>query len=317
MLALAACGQSGAPSAASSEEGDAQSSYPEDGIDLTLGFGPGSGIDANARMLAPYIEDALGVPVTVVNQEGGGAVPWANELARTEPDGYTFGMIGFPLFQNNTVLSEVDYDPATDFTYLGVLTVDPAVIAVAPDSEYETLGDLIAAGEANPREVAIGATGVGSVDYMIALSMQGASEAEFGIVNFDSTTDGVTAMLSGNLDAMPMTVSSVLPFVEGGQVRVLAAGADESIEQLPDVPTFAEEGVELLVEGSTRAFLAPAGLEPDVKDALAAGIREAIENPEFQAKAEEAGLLIVYMTPEETEALSAELVDAARENLAE
>src|SRR3546814_583308 len=110
-------------------DGHAQE-FPSESIKLTMGFGPGSGIDANARMLAPYLEESLGVPITIINQPGGGSVPWANDLARAEPDGYTIGMIGFPLLQNNFVLSDVDYDPTEDYTYLGVLTLDPAVLAV-------------------------------------------------------------------------------------------------------------------------------------------------------------------------------------------
>ncbi|MEJ1158919.1 Bug family tripartite tricarboxylate transporter substrate binding protein [Prosthecomicrobium sp. N25] len=287
--------------------------FPSKGIELTLGFGPGSGIDSNARLLAPYLEKALGVPVTVINQPGGGAVPWANKLARTTPDGHTIGMVGFPLLQNNTVLSKVDYDVAKDFTFLGVLTLDPAVLAVAANSELKTLDDLISAAKAGKR-ISIGATGKGSVDYLIALSIQRASGTKFGIVNFDSTNEGVVAALGGSLSAMPMTVSSVAPYIQSGQLRALAAGTETRAEGL-NAPTFKEAGVDLLAAGSYRAFLAPAGLPPAVKEKLAAGIKAAIDDPEFRKKAADAKLSIVYMTPDQTGALSGSLVTAARENL--
>lgn len=293
----------------------AQDAYPSRGVSFTLGFGPGSGIDSNARMLAPFIEKHLGQTVTVINQPGGGSVPWANGLVRTAPDGYTFGMVGFPLLQNNSVLSDVEYDPKTDFTFLGVLTVDPVVLAVAPDSEHTTLEQLVEAAKADPSRVSIGATGVGSVDYLIALSIERAAGVEFGIVNFDSTTEGVVAVLSGSLDAMGMTVSSVIPFVQSGQLKVLAAGQDERIPELGDVPTFGEGGVQLLAEGSIRALLAPAGLPDDVRQKLVDAIKAAIEDPEFAEQAKTAGLRIVYMTPDEEKALSDRLVDSAQEYL--
>lgn len=289
--------------------------YPTKGLQFTLGFGPGSGIDSNARLLAPYIEKQLGVGVTVVNQPGGGAVPWANGLARATPDGYTFGMVGFPLLQNNSVLSEVNYDPTKDFSFLGVLTVDPAVLAVGADSPFKTLGDLIDAAKAEGSRISIGATGKGSVDYLIALSIARATGAKFGIVNFDSTNEGIVAAMGGSLSAMPMTVSAVLPYVKSGQLRVLAAGQDAPVAELGNPPTFKDGGVTLLAAGSIRALLAPAGLPEAVHTKLVAAIKAAMEDPEFKQKAADAGLRIVYMTPAEEEALSASLVKAAQENL--
>lgn len=291
----------------------AQEDFPSRPIDLTIGFGAGGGLDSNVRMLAPYLGEALGQPVTVINQPGGGSVPWANRLARTEPDGYTIGAVGFPLLQNNSVLVDVDYDPATDFTFLGLLTRDPAVLAVAADSPYQTVSDLITAAQEGER-IAIGATGVGSVDYMIALSVQRAAEGDvdFGIVNFDSTNEGVVATLGGSIDAMPLTASSALPYVESGQMRALAAGDDEPIEGL-DAPTFTEAGVDLLVDGSYRAVLAPADLPDNVRQTLVEGLKEAIDNPEFRAAAAEAGLPVVYMPPDELKALSDEMLANASE----
>src|SRR3546814_13445886 len=98
-------------------------------------------------------------------------------------------MIGFPLLQNNFVLSDVDYDPTEDYTYLGVLTLDPAVLAVSADSEFETITDLVEAAKSGER-ISIGATGKGSVDLLIALSLAQATGVDFGIVNFHSTNEG-------------------------------------------------------------------------------------------------------------------------------
>lgn len=288
--------------------------FPSRPIELTLGFGPGSGLDANARLLAPYLQKALGQPVTVINQPGGGAVPWANGLARATPDGYTIGMVGFPLLQNNSVLSQVEYDPSTDFTYLGVLTTDPAVLAVGANSPYQTVQDLIDAARSGTR-ISIGATGRGSVDYLIALSIQrAAGDVEFGIVNFDSTNEGIVAALGGSLSAMPMTASAALSYVQSGQMRALAAGDEAPIEGL-NAPSFTEAGVDLLVDGSSRAFLAPANLPDDVKQKLGDAIKTAIDDPEFRQQAATAGLAIVYRTPDETAELSASLLEAGRQNL--
>lgn len=293
---------------------DAQS-FPTKGIQFTLGFGPGSGIDSNARLFAPYLEKQLGVPVTIINQPGGGAVPWANGLARAEPDGYTIGMVGFPLLQNNSVLSKVNYDPLKDFTYLGVLTVDPAVLATGANSPIKTLGDLIEDAKKEGSRASIGATGKGSVDYLVALSIERASGAKFGIVNFDSTNEGIVATMGGSLSAMPMTVSAVLPYVQSGQLRVLAAGDTEAIPELSDAKTFQDYGVKLLAPGSIRAFLAPANLPPDVKGKLVNSIKAAMDDPEFKQKAAASGLKLVYMSPEEEQATSESLIKAAQENL--
>src|SRR5690606_23022320 len=118
----------------------------------------------------------------------------------------------------------------------------------------------------------------------------------------DSTNEGIVAALGGSLSAMPMTASAALPYVQSGQMRALAAGEDSPVEGL-NAPSFAEAGVDLLVGGSSRAFLAPANLPEDVKKKLADAIKTAIDDPEFRQKAADAGLPIVYRTPEETAAL--------------
>jgi tripartite-type tricarboxylate transporter receptor subunit TctC len=290
-------------------------SFPTKGIQFTMGFGPGSGIDSNSRLFAPYLSKQLGVPVTIINQPGGGSVPWANGLARAKPDGYTIGIVGFPLLQNNSVLSKVNYDPLKDFTYLGVLTVDPAVLADGGNSDIKSLSDLIDAAKKEGSRTSVGATGKGSVDYLVALSIERATGAKFGIVNFDSTNEGIVATMGGSLSAMPMTVSAVLPYVQSGQLRVLAAGDKDAIPELPGTKTFSDYGVKLLAPGSIRAFLAPAGLPADVKAKLAGAIKAAMNDPEFEQKAAASGLKLVYMSPEEEEATSISLVKAAQENL--
>src|SRR3546814_5785505 len=99
-------------------------------------------------------------------------------------------MIGFPLLQNNFVLSAVDYDPTENYTYLGVLTLDPAVLAVSADSEFETISDLVEAAKSGER-ISIGAPGKGSVDLLIAMSIEQSPGVDLGIVNFYSTHAGV------------------------------------------------------------------------------------------------------------------------------
>ena len=196
-----------APAAAAKPATD----FPTKGIQLIVGFDPGSGSDTTMRAFAPFLQKALGQPVTVINQGGaGGALSWAT-IAKGPTDGYTIGYVPMPSMQNAAVSTKVEYDPLTSFAWLGNVAYDPVALAVKADGPYKTLDDLVAAAKKNPGKVSIGATGRASIDYTIGLGIEKSKDVKFNIVNFDGGAAGVTAVIGGNLDAMGMNASNTLP----------------------------------------------------------------------------------------------------------
>ncbi len=289
--------------------------FPTKGIQIIVGFDPGSGSDTTTRAFVPFLQKALGQTVTVINQGGaGGALSWGN-IAKATPDGYTVGYLPMPSMQNAAVLSKVEYDPLNSFDYLGMIAYDPVALAVKAGGPYKTLDDFIAAAEKDPGKVSIGATGRNSNDYTIGLSIQKSKNVKFNIVNFDGTPAGITAVLGDNLGAMGMNASNTLPYEKSGQLKTLAVGGDTRFPALPDVPTFKEKGITLYVQGVYRGFMVPKGLPKDVYDTLVKAVKTASDDPEWKAAADKIALPLGYIPPDQTAALAKQLNDAAKEYL--
>lgn len=290
--------------------------YPSKGIEIIVGFDPGSGSDSTTRAFMPFVAKVLGQPITILNQPGAGGVLGWNATAKAKADGYTLGYAPMPSIFNLAAMAKVNYDPMKDFAWLGQICLDPVALAVKADGPYKSLAELIAAAKQNPGKVTIGATGKGSIDYTIGMGIEKDKSVKFNIVNFDGTPQGVTAVLGDNLSAMGMNASTALPYVKAGQLRVLAVGGDKPFAGMPDVPTFKSQGVNLFAQGVYRGFMVPKGVPADIYNTLVKAVKTASEDPEWKAQAEKMGLPLLYVSPKETEVLGKQLNEAAKAYLA-
>ena len=314
MLLLAVWVAVSQPTAASAAQ--PATKYPTKGIEIIVGFEPGSGSDTTTRAFMPFVSKILGQPITVRNLPGaGGALGW-NATAKAKPDGYTLGYSPMPSVFNAAVLAKVEYDPLNSFAWLGQIALDPVALCVKAGGPYKTLDDFVTAAKNAPGKVTVGATGRGSIDHTIGLGIEKAKGVKFNIVNFDGTPQGITAVLGDNLAAMGMNASNSLPYVKAGQLRVLAVGGDKPFQGLPDVPTFKSLGVDLFAEGVYRGFMVPKGVPADIYDILVKAVKAASEDPQWKAQAEKMGLPLLYVSPAETTTLAKQLYEAAKVYLA-
>lgn len=277
-----------------------ETKYPSRGIEILVGYDPGSGSDLTMRAFAPFLSKILGQSIIVINMPGaGGVISW-NSIAKAKPDGYTLAIVPLPAPFIQAVLSKVSYDPQSSFTWLGQFVVDPVALVVKAGGLYKTLDEFIDAARKNPGKVTIGATGKGSMDYSIGLGIERSKKVKFNIVNFDGGAAGITAVMGDNLSAMALTVSVAVPYEKAGQMKTLGVGGDKPFPQLPGAPTFKSQGVDLFAQSVTRGLAAPKGLPADVYTTLVKAIKAASEDPQWKAQAEKMGLPPLYVSPEET-----------------
>ena len=290
--------------------------YPAKGIEMIVGFEPGSGSDTTTRAFMPFVSKVLGQPITILNLPGAGGVLGWNATAKAKTDGYTLGYSPMPSLFNLAVLAKVNYDPLNSFAWLGQIALDPVALTVKADGPYKTLNEFIAAAKKAPGKVTIGATGKSSIDHTIGLGIEKAKGVKFNIVNFDGTPQGITAVLGENLSAMGMNASTSLPYVKAGQLRTLAVGGDKPFPGLPDVPTFKSQGIDLYAQGVYRGFMVPKGVPAGVYNTLVGAVKAASQDPQWKAQAEKMGLPLLYIPPEETAVLARQLNEAAKIYLA-
>lgn len=273
--------------------------YPNRPIKIIIGFPAGSSIDVNIRTFTPALQKVLGVPVVVENRPGaGGAVAW-NDVANAKPDGYTLGSVNYPAIAGITATGGLPFDPIEKFAFLGNIIYEPNIIAVGKNSPYKSLAEMVDYLKAHPSGLSYGSDGVASLDGLVALAVGSKAGVKFRSVNFEGSSDALAALLGGHIDAMGMSVSMAAPLMQSGDVRAMGVGGTERNAMIPDVPTFAEQGIPLAVNASSRGFVAQAGADPAIIAKLRDAIKTASQDPEYIATAKKMSQAIRYIPPED------------------
>ena len=292
LIALTGC--SASAGATNSAAGD----FPKKGksIDLIVAFGSGGAVDTAARLIQPVLEKELGTNVEVINKPGAGGQIGYTALTSATPDGYTIGATGSP----SVVVSPLDPSRGAKYTResfqpLGRQVIDPTVIAVQPDSPYQTLKDLLDAVKAAPKSLTASTTGIQTGEHFALAQIQQSTGSEFAPVHFsEGASQATTAFLGKHVDVLVANVSDVNDLTKQNKARVLGVMSSERAPSLPDVPTFTESGYDLTA-GTARRYSAPAGLPADVAKKLEAALEKAIEDPTVVQKMKDLGLETSYL----------------------
>ena len=291
--------------------GAALAQYPEKPIEVIVGYSAGGGTDVMARTAAPFIEKYLGEGASIVvkNMPGASGQIGVTEAANADPDGYTLGTFNLPGMMARTIDREADYD-RDSFTYLANVVNDPNVIVTSKKSGLDTLDKLIAEATANPLAITVGMSSLGGDDHFALIKLQNATETEFTIVPFKGSAPARTALLGGHVAMGILNISEVAEFQD--QLNVLGVATNERSEFAPDLPTFKEQGLDL-VNGSMRGFIAPAGLPEDVQGKLIDAFTQMANDQEFLDAMAATANPVEVVTGEEFKALTSDLYDLAKD----
>jgi tripartite-type tricarboxylate transporter receptor subunit TctC len=256
----------------------AWAAWPEKPIELVVGFAAGGGTDITARTLAVHLSKHLGTQVVVTNKAGASGELGLAQVAKAAPDGYTIGMTNMPGLVTLPIVRKTQFK-GSDFAYIANLVRDPSAFSVLGSSKYQTLADLIADAKARPGELSYGSTGVGTDDHLAMVLFERLTGTRLNHVPYNGAGPLRTAVLGGHVVIGGMNLGEVMPFRD--KVRVLAQASAGRSQLGKDVPSFTEQGVNL-VFNSERGIVAPAATPADVQRRLAEALRAIAADPEFQ-----------------------------------
>jgi tripartite-type tricarboxylate transporter receptor subunit TctC len=290
--------------------GAALAEYPEKPIEVIVGYSAGGGTDVMARTAAPFIEKYLGEGASIVvkNMPGASGQIGVTEAATSDPDGYTLGTFNLPGMMARTIDREADYD-RDSFTYLANVVNDPNVIVTSKGSGLDTLDKLIAEAKENPLAVTVGMSSLGGDDHFALIKLQQATDTEFTIVPFKGSAPARTALLGGHVAMGILNISEVAEFQD--QLNVLGVATKERSPFAPDLPTFQEQGLDL-VNGSMRGFIAPAGLPEDVQAKLLNAFEQLSGDQEFLDAMAATANPVEVVTGDDFKQLTSDLYDLAK-----
>lgn len=291
--------------------GTALAEYPEKPIEVIVGYSAGGGTDVMARTTMPFIEKYLGngASIVVKNMPGASGQIGITEVATSDPDGYTLGTFNLPGMMARTIDRVAEYDQGS-FTYLANVVNDPNVIVTAKGSGIESMEDLIAAAQENPRAITVGMSSLGGDDHFLLIKLQKSTETEFTVVPFQGSAPARTAVMGGHVAVGIFNVSEVAKFQ--GEFNVLGIAQEERSDFAPDVATFKEQGFDL-VNGSLRGVVAPKGLPEDVAAKLIEAFEKAAADPEFVSAMAATANPVQVVTGDDFQALTGDLFDLAKE----
>lgn len=253
--------------------------YPEKPINLMIPYGGGGSTDVTARLLVNIAQKDVAKPIVVVNKPGGGGVLMHELLAQAKPNGYTLGVVSTGVLTRTPFLRKVNYNPEKDFTYIMLYALWQYGLVVKADSPWKTLAEFLDYAKKNPGKVTYSTAGTGSAQYLAMEYLAQTEKIKWTHIPYKGGIKAVTALLGGHVTACAQA-TEWKPYVEAGQLRLLAVLGGQRIPNFPEVKTLKELGYDYEVV-SGPGIAGPAGMSDEMVQYLAKAFTKASKDQEF------------------------------------
>jgi tripartite-type tricarboxylate transporter receptor subunit TctC len=301
MKALIACsllmvlGLAAAPAGAA--PGD---DFPNKPIRIIVTVPPGGAADFIARVVGTKLSQVTGSPVVVENRAGASGTIAAAYVAQAEPDGYT-------LLQNSItthgigpyVFPKLPYDSFKDFAPVSLLATLPVIMTVSATLPVTTVEQFVALAKSKPGQLSFASSGNGGAPHLAGELFKIAADIDMLHVPYKGSGPAVVDVASGRVQVMFDAAPSLLPHIQSGKLRPIAAASAKRNSLTPNAPTFAERGFKGMDISIWYGLLAPAATPPVVISRLNAALRKVLESPDVQQRFAEQGTLAAATTPEQ------------------
>jgi tripartite-type tricarboxylate transporter receptor subunit TctC len=271
--------------------------FPDAPILLVCPWAAGGGTDRVARQIGALLEQDLGVPVNVVNVTGGDGVTGHSRGALARPDGYTLTLVTVEIaslhWRGMTSISHADFAP------VGLVNRDAAAVFVRSDAPWRTLQDLERAIRQRPGTLRASGTATAGIWHLALagwLSSIGLQPTDIIWVSIAGAAPSLQELLAGGVDVVSCSLAEAQALLAAGRIRSLGVMADARSPQFPDVPTFAELGVDWTL-GTIRGVAAPKDTPPARVRVLADALKRVVESDEYQTSMRRGGFTPAYEDP--------------------
>ncbi len=278
--------------------------WPNRVIRIVVGFPPGGGADAAARIAANRLSEIWGQQVVVENKPGAGGNIANDTVAHAAPDGYTilFSPSSIPVM--TLLFTGSGYDPIRDLAPISLLGKYPNLVVVSKDSTIQSLADYIARAKADPGKVTYASPGIGTTPHLTAELLRKAAAADITHVPYRGIAAGAMSdLLANRIDSMFNTTGSLLQAVRAGQVRGLAQSTAERSPLAPELPSFAEAGVPGFNVSSWYGLFLPVKTPRELVTRIHADIAGMLTEPAVRQRFEVLGVEAASATPDRLAAI--------------
>ena len=274
--------------------------WPARPIRWIVPYTPGGITDNVTRMVVTRVSAALGTPITVENKPGANSIIGVDQMSKSTPDGYTFATVIAAHAANATL-----YEGRLPFDHkaivpVSLVAISPIIITASNQFPVKDLGELIAYAKANPGKVTFGSSGVGAAAHLTSELLAQTAGIQMTHVPYKGTAPALTDLISGNLQILADTPSSMMPHVRSGKIRALAMFSANRLPAAPEVPTSAEAGGPAIESSTWVMFLAPPGTPRDIVEKLSKAVADVVRSPEITGRFTELGIIAGGLNPAES-----------------
>lgn len=279
----------------------AAADYPSRTLTFVVPYPPGGPTDITGRLLAEALGKELGQTVVVENRGGASGSIGVSYVIRSKPDGYTFGAVAAPSLVAPFMLDTKPYDLTTDIQTVGMAYVTPLVVLVNPEltPEVTDMQSLIDYVKNEGAGFNYTTAGIGSTAHLAMEMIRSENDLDMLHIPYQGSAPAINALLAGDVNMMYSDLVAAMPQITSGKLRAIAINTNERLDELPDVPTLVEQGVEAAKAVSWGGLVLPKGTPQEAVDVLSAALESVLQDEALQEKMRRVGALATYQNPEE------------------
>ncbi len=276
----------------------AQQAYPNKQIRFIVPFAAGGGGDAVARLLAQRLGEQIGESVAVENKAGAGGIIGSSFVLKSPPDGYTVLNMSSTYAIQAAIGKNLNFDPIKDMQPIIMVSRDPVVMIVRTASPLNNAKDLAAAAKASPGKLTHGSAGIGSIAHLGTEELAFLMGVSLVHVPYKGSSQAFSDLLGGNVDMMLTSATFASPYLKSGRVKALGIAGKERMPNLPDVPTFEEQGIKGYDVVDWKAVAGPKGMPADSIKFLNAELNKVLQHKSVTERFSAEGTTSVGGTPD-------------------
>jgi tripartite-type tricarboxylate transporter receptor subunit TctC len=272
--------------------------FPAKPIKLIVPFPAGGPNDIIARVVGQRMSELTKQPIVIDNRGGQAGVLGTDAIAKSNPDGYTIGIVSASALVISPSMEKVPYDAQKDIAPVTLVVTVPEMLVVASNVPAKNMAELVALAKAQPGKLNFASAGLGGLPHLAGELFKLTAKIDVVHVPYRGAAPAINDLLGQQVQMTFLDLPVILPHIKAGALRPIALGARERAPTAPDVPTTAEVGMPDLLIENWYGMIAPAGTPPAIVAAINRIATQAMADPGVKEKLADQGLTVAGDTPE-------------------
>jgi tripartite-type tricarboxylate transporter receptor subunit TctC len=258
--------------------------YPTRPITLIVAFAAGGSSDIAARVLGPQLAADLGQSVVIDNRPGAGGNIGVGAVAKAAADGYTIGIAAAGVLAVNPHINRnMGFDPSKDLAPITLLAQIPFLL-VSSQTGPGSIAEVVAVAKSDPEKLSIGHGGNGTAMHLTAALFTQKAAVRVPLVAYRGSAPATNDLLGGHIPLAILDIPSSLQLIQDGRLKAIGVSTATRVASLPQVPTFAEQGLEGYESVGWFGLVAPANTPPAIIAKLNAAVVNAMNEPALRER---------------------------------